>query len=65
MKIIYKIQLERVLAEEEKLWLVDKGLFDNVLLTSHILADEEFIEDILDSMDVSKLLEFNVEIKND
>ena len=65
MKIIYKIQLERVLAEEEKLWLVDKCLFDNVLLTSHILADEEFIEDILDSMDASKLLEFNVEIKND
>jgi len=33
------------------LWLVDKDLFSNEALTTHILDNEEFEEDLLDYLD--------------
>jgi len=65
MKVIYNIKVEKTITEEEQLWLVDKDLFSNEALTTHILDNEEFEEDLLDYLDAHKLLEFNVEIVND
>lgn len=62
MKVIYNIKVEKELSEKEQLWLVDHDLFSNEALTSHILDNEEFSEDLLNYLDATKLLNFNVEI---
>lgn len=64
MKVIYNIKVEKELTETEKDWLVEHNINTSEELTSHILDNEEFSNDLLNYLDATKLLNFNVEIVN-
>ncbi len=65
MRLIYNIQVEKILTKKEEAWLTSQKLDSNEALHNYLTHNGDFADSLLSQLDAHKLIEFNVEIRND